>query len=253
MMRTTKQDFFDFFRQRLANLRQIEDLKPSVNIRTESTFNPELNVLLSVFLDALAKYWAIYRNDSYPHAETRLGEFLAHHGGAAWGQCSYVYVMRRAKAEATAASRGHRPKPEELPDPVRQEKQLNEILHKKLPTLVWTPADITWCHDLSFESLSKDAETLAANVPAEWLRRSRYGEIIYRHYRSGWIHALDPDPELHVDDHIIVDPDHSPHYLWRNHRRVLTIPTEFILVSFCGALTHFEAEIPGDAQILLRP
>jgi hypothetical protein len=90
-------------------------------------------------------------------------------------------------------------------------------------------------------------------VPAEWLRRSRYGEILHRHYRSGWIHAFDPDPELHVDDHLILDPEHSPHYLVRNGRRVLTIPSEFILVSFKRALKQFEAEIPDDAQILLRP
>jgi hypothetical protein len=251
MTRTTKQEFFGFFRQRLTNLNQIKDLEPSVKIRVEAIFNPELNVLLSVALDALAKYWAIYHNHHHRNAETRLGEFLARHGGAAWSQCSHLNLMRRAKAEATKVSLGRRPKSGELADPILQKTQISAILQKKLPPLVCTPAYITWDYDLSFESLSHDVEMLAAKVPAEWLRRSRYGEILYRHYRNGWIHAFNPDLELHVDDHMIVDPDHSPHYLWRNNRRVLTIPTEFILVSFDRALTQFEAEIPDNAQILI--
>ena len=54
VMKTTKQEFFGFFRQRLANLKQIEALEPAVKMGTAASFNPELNILLSAELDALA-------------------------------------------------------------------------------------------------------------------------------------------------------------------------------------------------------
>jgi hypothetical protein len=98
-------------------------------------------------------------------------------------------------------------------------------LREDLGPLVWTPSDISWEHDPALDFLSQNPKISAAGIPVEWLRRSRYGEILYRHYRSGWIHALDPDPELHTEDHRILDPMHSPHYMWHNSGRVFAIPS----------------------------
>ncbi len=252
MRRTSKEEFFAFFRQRLANLKQIEDLAPAQKVRTAGSFNPEINVLLGVALDALAKYWAISRNLAFPTLAECFGQFLATHAGHAWGKCSHLDLLGRASKEARAASAGHHPNAQELLDPVRQKGELCDTLHQVLGPLVWTPSVISWTHDPDLKTLAKHARISAAGISRDWLRRSRYGEILYRHWRSGWIHALDPDPELLTEYHLILDPDHPPHYVLHNHARVLAIPTEFILASFERALRAFEAEIADGAQMALE-
>jgi hypothetical protein len=254
MTRTTKQEFFGFFRQRLANLKQIEALEPAVKTGSAASFSPELNILLSAELDALAKYWAINQNSIYSQEpDKRLGEFLSRHSHPAWSYCSHLDLIRRASKESREARQGHRPTGKELPDPSRQLADLDRILHEDLGLLVWTHSDISWQHDPSFDFLSQSSKISAAGIPVEWLRRSRYGEILYRHYRSGWIHALDPDPELHTEFHHILDREHSPHSLWHNNARVFAIPTEFILRSLEAALKAFKAATPDGAEIVLRP
>jgi hypothetical protein len=236
----------------LANLKQIEALEPAVKMRFAASFNPELNILLSAELDALAKYWGIGQKRSYPDSEQRLGEFLAHHAGPAWSKCSYLNLMQRASAEVKAAIQGCHPKAAELPNPVRQESELKHILHQDLASIVWTSSVISWIHDPDLEFLLQNAKISAAGIPVKWLRRSRYGEILYRHCRNGWIHALDPDRELQTKYHLILDPEHSLHYVWHNSSRVLAIPTEFILASFELALRAFEAEIAESADIFFQ-
>jgi hypothetical protein len=253
MQNISKKELFEFLYQRLVNLKQIETLEPNVEIRPMASFNPELNILLSAELDGLAKYWAIREGHAYSSKpDKRLGEFLSRHGGPVWSQCSHLDLMRPASAEARAARGGHRPTAAELPDPIRQEADLRRILREDLGPLVWTPSDISWEYDPGLDFLSQNPKISAAGIPAEWLRRSRYGEILYRQYRSAWIHALDPDPELYTEDHRILDPMHSPHYMWHNSGCVFAIPTEFILYSFERALRAFEAEIPEGAKIVLQ-
>jgi len=247
-----KQEFFGFFCQRLSNLKHIENLEPAVKTGSAASFNPELNILLSAELDALGKYWAINQSLGFPNSEQRVGEFLARHAGPAWSQCSHLDLIRRASAEAKAVRRGHHPKRGELPDPLRQLVDLDRILHEDLGPLVWTHSDISWQEDPSLDFLSQSSKISAAGIPVEWLRRSRYGEILYRHYRSAWLHALDPDPELHTEYHRIWDPEHSPYYLWHNSGRAFAIPTEFILHGLETALKAFEVEIPAGAEIVLR-
>jgi hypothetical protein len=112
---------------------------------------------------------------------------------------------------------------------------------------------IPWTHDPDLEALLQDLEISAAAIPGDWLRRSCYGEILYRHYKSGWIHALDPDSELHTENHAVLDRrEHPPHHIWHDGKPAFAIPTEFILVSFERALERFEAEIPDSADVVLR-
>lgn len=225
MKKLPKQEFFDFFRQRLANLQQIEALEPAVKMGSAASFNPELNILLSAELDALAKYWAINQKGVYAQEpDKRLGEFLSRHSHPAWGYCSHLDLIRRASKESREAGQGHRPTTKELPDPSRQLAELDRILHEDLGRLVWTHSDISWRQDPSLDFLSQSSKISSAGIPVEWLHRSRYGEILYRHYRSGWLHALDPDPELHTEYHRIWDPEHSPHYLWHNTVASLLFP-----------------------------
>ena len=110
MTKTTKQEFFGFFCQRLVNLKQIEALDPAVKMGSAASFNPELNILLSAELDALAKYWAINQNNIYAREpDKRLGEFLSHHSHPAWSYCSHLDLIRRASEESRAARQGHHP------------------------------------------------------------------------------------------------------------------------------------------------
>jgi hypothetical protein len=248
MIKIPKHEFFSFFRQRLLNLKQIEALAPSEKTHQWVSFNPELNILLSTELDALAKYWATQTGYKCQTSEQRLGEFLARNAGPAWSKCSYLNLIRRAKDEAETARAGHKPPRAGLPLAIKQEVELNLILANKLPPLVKTPSVLPWSCDLGLDFLSQDVDIVAAGIPPAWLGRSRYGEILYRHYRCGWIHALNPDPELHTDYHHIFDPEHSPHYLLHNSSQVLAIPTEFILSSFEKALWGFEAATPPGAE-----
>jgi hypothetical protein len=230
-----KDEFFIFYHQRLFNLKQIENLEPHMKTHQWASFNPELNILLSAELDALAKYWAMQANFKCRTSEERFGEFLARNAGPAWSKCSYLNLVRRAKNEA-----------------IQQEAELNQVLWERLPPLAKTPADFPWMYDLDLDSLLQDADIAASGIPAKWLYRSRYGEILYRHYRCGWIHALNPDPELHTDYHHIYDCEHPPQYLTRNGSRVFAIPTEFILSSFENVLNLFEAATPHDTQFEVR-
>jgi hypothetical protein len=251
MDQVPKSEFFDFFRQRLANLQQIENLSPATKMGQMGSFNPELNILLSAELDALAKYWAINKGLTYPNSPQRLGDFLASHAGPPWSKCSHLNLMKRASDESKAAGRGHHSRSTELPDPARQEKELFQILQKILGPAVWTPQVISWMHDADLDLLLQHPDISVAGIPGDWLRRSRYGEMLYRHYRSGWLHALNPDPELETEFHFILGPDHEPHYFLRNTTRAFAIPTEFILASFEPALRAFEAEIADGTPVML--
>jgi hypothetical protein len=174
-----------------------------VKVVSTASFNPELNVLLSAELDALAKYWTITQNFRYSNSTERFGKFLARHAGPAWGKCSHGNLLKRAAEEARTAKSRHRPRAGGLPDPIRQETELDRILHRLLGPLLWSPAVISWKDDPDLLILLQQEQTAAGGITADWLRRSRYGEILYRHYRSGWIHALDPHPELHTEYHHI--------------------------------------------------
>lgn len=124
-MKIPKHEFFEFFRQRLLNLKQIEPLAPSVKTHQWASFSPELNILLSAELDALAKYWAMQTSYVCQTSEQRLGEFLARNAGPAWSKCSYLNLIRRAKDEADAARKGRKPPKAGLPLAIKQEGELN--------------------------------------------------------------------------------------------------------------------------------
>ena len=249
-----KQNFFDFFRQRLTNLKQVGDLLPKVSLRLQASFEPEFNVLLAAELDALAKYWSINQHPPLTRdAAFRWGEFLARNANPAWSKCSYLNMMERARTEALAAKQGHKPKPRELSNPKQQEAILDTVLGKVLPPDVRVPyAVIGWESDPTLSDLSAHREIIEAGISEEWLRRSRYGEILYRHHRCGWIHALDPGRELATDVVLKLGADYPPHYIDTNGTRKLAIPPEYILASLEQAITNFEKDIPDGASIMLE-
>jgi hypothetical protein len=231
MTQIPKADFFDFFRQRLANLKQLQVSSPSVSIRPFASFNPEINILLATELDALAKYWGLSQKLHFP-LEKKYGEFLAKHGGPIWNKCNHTDLLDRASKEKTAVNKGWA---------AVLERELKRILG---PVVWGIPGAVVPGHqDADFTVLSDNAEIKSAGIPAEWLQSSRYGEFLYRHYRSAWVHGLNPDPELFVDHHMVLDSDHSPHYIDSNGRRRLAIPTEFILVTLERALKSLESSM----------
>ena len=237
MKQVSTREFFTFFGQRLANLRELDTRNPAVKIHPAASFNPELNILVSAQIDALAKYWALNSGRHFANSESRFGEFLAAHAGEPWAKCSHQNLLARAGAEAA----GHKPRRDRPGGPARQLKELHSILHKLLAPVVWVPAGVLpWTQDPSLQVLLDDPDIRAAGIPGSWLQRSRYGEFLYRHYRSGWLHALDPDPELGNG----YACSSSPHYVEDIHgSRTLVIPTGFIVESFESAMESFKREL----------
>src|SRR6266851_9623820 len=208
-----KANFFDFFRQRLANLKQLQASSPSVSIHPFSSFNPEINILLATELDALAKYWCLSQKLRFRYQQNKFGEFLASHGGPIWKKCSHMDLLNRVSKEKAAVNKSWA---------AVVERELKRIL----APMVWAIplAVVPGDQDADLIVLSDNVNIKSAGIPAEWLQRSRYGEFLYRHYRSAWVHALNPDPELFVDYHMVLDSDHSPHYIELNGCRTLAIP-----------------------------
>lgn len=197
MLKITKDQFFSFFQQRLANIKQLEQLPLAFCAREFASFNPELNILLSVELDALAKYWDLNTNKPrITNSGTRLGEFLARHGDSAiWTKCSHVDLLRRATREESSTMIKKRRGKIYLADRARQSGVLDSVLRKVLAPSVFVPTGVLrWYQDPSFDFLSAYPDIQAAGISPDWLRRSRYGEMIYCHHRSAWVHALEPRP-----------------------------------------------------------
>jgi hypothetical protein len=78
-----KEQFFRYFRQRLANLKQLAlPPPPSQNPDPIPSFEPEQNILAGTEIDALAKYWAIYERRPAAPSAHHMAEFLLMHADA---------------------------------------------------------------------------------------------------------------------------------------------------------------------------
>lgn len=218
-----KAQFFGYFRRRIQNLKRIRD-------QFGHPFEPEENILAAAELDALAKYWAKHQNRPQSPAANRLTEFLAAHADAAiWTKCSHTDLRERAK--------------------VKLNPQQQAALQKCLSGIPSEDATrdasvLSWTIDLDFVALRDDSLLNSVGVPSKFLQESRYGAILYRHYRNAWVHDLTPDEGLSTDGPIPATLLPEPHYAARNHVRGLVIPQPFILSTLEKAFDGFEQSVP---------
>lgn len=162
--------FFNFYRQRLANVAALAsgDLKvPIGRPEVAASFDPEVHVLVAAGLDSLARHWGHTFNKGLG-ARTRMGEFLAIHGGhAAFLKCSAPHLLLRAKA---------------FPD-------LIPAVRRYLGNEKFTGGNVRhWHHDPDYAVVAADPPFASVDRKPFWPRSSRYGELLYTEYRTSWLH-----------------------------------------------------------------
>jgi len=227
----SKEDFFSFYCQRLANLKQIEGLHPEIMIHPYASFNPEFNILLAALLDSLAKYWdlTVLGGLDKQHG-MRFGTFLVTHADPnIWGRCSRLALLRSS--------------PKGLCDD--KKTILRAEVEKTYPSKHPDPAEVFgWQDDPEYSELAANAELKKVDCD-RWLRKSRYGEILYSHYRCGWLHALNPDSA------ILTESAHGdePHYCSHNSQRAFVIPTKFVVRTLKEAICSFQEKAPDRIRL----
>lgn len=217
--------FFNWFRRRVANVRRL-DHEPDLR----DMFAPEQHVLVATALDALAKYWAetfsvqlAKRKD----AKRRMGEFLHACGGSdIFSRCSHGDLLRRARPDHHYL--------EALSTVLAEDPKCWQLRH--------------WQDDPEFQTLKSNVDLKAAGLTEEWLRESRFGEVIYRDLRSAWVH------ELQAASHLSsgtwkperTEPWYDNRYEQRTesddyyHERRLVLPLAFLITTLERAVQNFE-------------
>ncbi|MCL5045022.1 MAG: hypothetical protein M1336_07025 [Deltaproteobacteria bacterium] len=168
MASVPKDQFFLYFRQRLENLKQLGGVQPAQRLNPAASFEPEQNILAGAEIDALAGYWAAHEKRCFKSSACRMAEFLATHARPEiWNRCSHTDLLERAASLA----------PEAL-------QRLQAVLTQTSgPDKAMPERILSWQDDPDFATLTRNAALQAAGVPEKFLANSRYGAILYRHYR----------------------------------------------------------------------
>jgi len=182
--------FFVFFKRRVLHARGL--CAPG---EAYAPMEPDLHVLVSAGLDALARYWAnTFRpNVAKGSAALRMGEFLLQHGDERiFAKCSAPNLLHRATIEAKTAL---------LP-------LISKYLHNEGP-----PGTVrTWEDDPNLAHVVRDFSTVKG-ADAGWLRLSRYGELLYKEYRCMWLHQFQPSPRF--------ASSYAPDEPWRRYQNLV--------------------------------
>ena len=228
--------FFGWFRQREANARHLLlSPAPVVTKYASAKFEPDVHVLIAAGLDSLASYWQpTYRPDlsKAPHGR-RMGEFLVTHADA--DIFSRVSGPRLRARAAKLLS----------PDAIA-------LIRKLVGTQETTGTVRHYFDDLPLDSLATNPQLTQLGATRDWLLPSRFGEILYKDYRCGWVHDLRHPEELAYGDLGIGRS--TPVYenmsvmregQWRKTHRIF-FPTVFLLDTYARAVESFERDCLRD-------
>jgi hypothetical protein len=206
--------FFDFWRRRVENARWLR--------QQERSFDPEIHLVVTTGLDALANHWAAtFRpalNASHAPASARLHEFLVLHGDPqVFCKVSAPDLVHRAHKESSPV------------EPfVRRYLALpyGRVRH--------------WEDDPDVATVLANP-TVMAVVASRWVEKSRYAEILYSAYRCGWVHEFNPKPSTSPAYN---DERGRPRY--QNYlegvRQRLVLPVDYLIDVFENCITGFETE-----------
>jgi hypothetical protein len=172
-----------------------------------------------------------------------MGEFLVANGDhAAFTRCSVPNVLHRAaNAGKTALA------------------QAVETAWPQ-PGAPMLALVIDWKRDPELKEVLAHPAVNSAGVSQEWIRKSRWGEILYHHYRCGWLHEASQSPELGTE--FPDEPGDEPRYQNRLYvhdvgppttRRLPTFPVPFLLRTYERAIDSLErAMLALDPYVALR-
>lgn len=217
--------FFRYYLQRLANLQRLAEVRPATVADFPGSFDPDRLILAVAGLDSLAYHWdRVYGAGTRSHGE-RLGEFLVEHGDATvFAKCSMPELLTRALAD-------------------RRQTLVDALV--RVPNATNPPAtQRRWQEDPTLRDLLATS-AIAGAVDPDWVRRSRYGEILYKKFRCSWVHEFDgPGTGPPLFD---VSPD-EPRYDNRNGERELIFPLSFLLKTYETAIESFAAKCRADGK-----
>jgi hypothetical protein len=192
--------FFNFFRSRL-------------NVAGSLPAGPDQHILVAACLDALAKYWASAFQQKFVSHQHRMAEFLALHGGhPALQRVATPYFERWVRHNRPTTSIGHW-----LPQP--------------------TALVVTWEKDPTIDVLQQ--RLLPHSLPPDWFQRWRYGGVIYKEHRCGWIHDAQAGDAPDTSFSSYSDTD-TPHYAAFNNKRILVLTSSFLMKMLEHAIASFE-------------
>jgi hypothetical protein len=206
--------FFNYYRQRARNVEALETVSvEAVDIGVDRSFAPDQHVLIAAGLDSLAMHWSKTTRRPRESPSSRFGEFLCRHGGhPAFGKCAVPHLL----------ARGAREKRKDLIQ--KFQGFMQGFAHRRV---------FNWSDDPDFvEVLS-----LVDAPDREWLQRSRYGELLYREYRCGWLHEFQ-SPTLAPDYGEAIEPQYQN---YSRHRRPY-FPKVFLLETYQRVVASFERE-----------
>ncbi|MCA2977369.1 MAG: hypothetical protein INH37_03710 [Myxococcaceae bacterium] len=176
--------FFDWYRQRAANIAVLSTLGRG--------FEPDQHVLIAAGLDSLANFWASLSAPrlNKQSAKFRMGEFLvAHADPVVFQRVSSPDLMERAK---------------------KHDPALAAALSRHVNLLSSDSLVRHWRDDPTLDALTLACAAAGLSLPDNFLRDSRYGELLYRKYRNNWVHELDGHPEM--GSRAFSDRTNEPHY-----------------------------------------
>lgn len=228
--------FFDWWRQRHAFISKLDLIKQRY----------EANVLLWGSLDALSNRWAgSIGKKEYSNNRKRIifDAFLTRYGGDIFQLVSLPDVWNRVK-------QGHASK---LPNDVSI--FLSTIEYRKICSSVYKYEDDLGKEAITNRSISNDLSMddiinrTLANFPntnrgelEQWLILSRYGAIVYKEFRSAYIHEGQPGERTH--DYRLYGWAERPTYRSSVYSTppIMGFGVEFMLGVFKRCIKEFEAE-----------
>jgi len=215
-----KAEFFRFFRSREKNIRLLGEF--------DARFDVEQHVVLSAVLDSLAAYWEKIEGKKKPiSGRKRMQRFLLKHAQAdIWSRCSHSNLRLRA---------AHLPS--------KQRTAIEEVFPSRNRTSAIRDFEI----DPTLDEVLAYPQLKAAGIKEDWLEGSNYAQLLYKEYRNGWIHALDPGMKIDVSNSRA-----KPYYVNYNGRYDLIMPKQFIIETLSVALDSLEKVLPDDIKISLE-
>jgi hypothetical protein len=218
------ESFFNYFRQRVANIRAIGSIgAPQVANYPGSMLGEQL-ILATSGIDTLASHWARIWEVSgpqgrLPHAE-RMVRFLAIHGDAAvWNRLAIPHVIR----DSTIALA--------LTDRVRQLPGASTQRGRKRD----------YREDHSWDDVCTQVQPLAPADESR-LRGHMYSAYLYKRYRNVWIHrGAGPGTSMPPWQGLTGDEPYYENWAAESgSRRVLVLPVSLLVSTYEHAIESLQ-------------
>ena len=228
--------FFRFYRQRLSNLRQLDTVTAVPVSGFPGSFLPDRFILAVAGLESLAGHWSRFYKGKKCSGGERLALFLLEHGDAEiFGRCSIPSLWSRAARDKNA-------------DSIVRALSQSRWTRSRRGTLR------RWQEDPLFQEVASDPAIRKSGIDTDWIRLSRYGEILYSEFRCSWVHEFDGP----MTEAIFQVADDEPRYqTWAKipssdkSSHELVFPLAFLVRTYAAVLDSFSAKCARDGKAYL--